>query len=127
MTDDRVQIRDASQGPALALTESGGRAWAVIWPGTGARFRSLHRISLPAGGATIEMAHATEAVYYVLSGDGEALDLDGGSASVLVEGSMVHVDAGTRYAIRAAATGLELAGGPSPPDPALYAGTGRGG
>jgi mannose-6-phosphate isomerase-like protein (cupin superfamily) len=117
----RVEVRDATRGPELALTEGGGRAWAVVWPGMGAQLRSLHRISLRGGARTVELDHATEAVYYVLSGTGDAVDVDASSAEVLVEGSMAHIEAGTRYSFRAGTGGIELVGGPSPADPALYA------
>jgi mannose-6-phosphate isomerase-like protein (cupin superfamily) len=116
---ERVVVVDAD-GPGLEIVEGAGSATAVIWPGMGARLRSMHRISLGAGAATVEMTHPSDAVYYVISGGGRASDPDAGEQD-LVEGSMVHVDAGTSYRLIAGSGGMELVGGPAPGDPSLYA------
>jgi quercetin dioxygenase-like cupin family protein len=117
----RVLTLDAAC-PALPLVESGaGRAVALVWPGTGAAQRSMHHILLDPGAATVKLRHPGEAVYYVKSGTGQAIDPDDGSAQPLVEGSMVHIGPGTAYRFQAGEAGMELLGGPSPPDPALYA------
>jgi quercetin dioxygenase-like cupin family protein len=120
-TGDRVQVVDADAGPELDLVEGGGSARAVIYPGMGADLRSMARISLPAGGSTVRLSHPSDAVYYVISGAGAVGDEDGTEQS-LVEGSMVHVDAGTAYTLRGGDAGLEAVGGPAPADPALYEG-----
>jgi hypothetical protein len=86
----------------------------------GARFRSLHRISLPSGGATRELCHQEEAVYYVLAGAGSALERPGCSRQPLAEGAMAFIEPRTRYVLVAGDAGLELIGGPCPPDRALY-------
>jgi quercetin dioxygenase-like cupin family protein len=80
----------------------------------------MHRISLGEGAATIELRHPGEAVYYVIEGSGRASDPAAGTTHELVQGSMIHVEPGTPYVIRAGEGRLELVGGPSPPDPALY-------
>lgn len=121
---DRVQVLDAQGGPELAVVESGGTATAVIWPGMGADLRSMLRLSLDGGGSTVRLSHPSDAVYYVISGGGEVTDGEGGEGQELVEGSMVHVDAGDSYALRAGPDGLEAVGGPAPADPALYGGVG---
>ena len=115
-------IQILEPGPSLPLVEGEGSARAVIWPGIGARLRSLHRISLGAGARTVELRHAGEAVYYVIAGEGRALDGGDGSAQELVRGSMVFVEPGTSYRLAAGERGLELVGGPCPPDPKLYEG-----
>jgi quercetin dioxygenase-like cupin family protein len=117
-----IQVVALEQGPALDIVDGEGRAHAVIWPGMGAQLRSLHQIELAAGAGTIAMRHPSEAVYYVIEGSGEALDLDDGGAQPLRPGSMAHVDVGTAYRFAAGAEGMSLIGGPSPPDPALYEG-----
>lgn len=123
MTEE-IQVVALDQGPALELVEGEGHAHAVIWPGTGARLRSIHRIELAAGSRTIPMRHPSDAVYYVMEGSGEVLDLDEGVSQSLRPGSMAHVDRGTNYRFGAGDAGLSLVGGPSPPDPALYEGVG---
>lgn len=118
--DPAVQVLDAEGGPTLPIIEGGGSARAVIWPGMGASLRSMHRISLGPGGATVELRHPSDSVYYVISGDGEVGEGVEAGAQPLGEGSMVHVDAGTSYVLRGGSGGLEAVGGPAPADPALY-------
>jgi mannose-6-phosphate isomerase-like protein (cupin superfamily) len=69
----------------------------------------------------VRQCHAGEAVYYVKSGAGTVLDPDSGSSDAIAEGSMVHVEPGTAYRFAAGAGGMELLGGPCPPDDSLYA------
>jgi mannose-6-phosphate isomerase-like protein (cupin superfamily) len=117
-----VVVTSAAEGPDLAIVAGEGTARAVIWPGMGAELRSMHRISLRRDARTIEMTHPSDAVYYVIAGGGEAVDRETGEGSALVLGSMVHVDAGTPYALVAGGEGMELIGGPCPADPSLYEG-----
>ena len=107
---------------ALACLWSSGKgeAYAVVWPGVGAQMRSMHRISLGAGSATVPQRHPMEAVYSVIAGGGTVRDPDTGTAEALVDGSMFHVEPGTAYVVEAGAGGIELVGGPCPADPALY-------
>ena len=106
--------------PALKLVEGDGRAVALVWPGTGATQRSMHHIALHPGDHTVKQRHAQEAVYYVKAGAGIVLDPDAGTRDDLVEGSMIHIEPGTAYRFAAGAGGMELLGGPCPPDPSLY-------
>lgn len=116
-----VRVLNADDAcPPLPIIDGEGSARAVVWPGTGARHRSMHIVSLPAHGSTIALRHPMEAVYYVVHGSGFVVDTDDGTESPLVEGSMVHVEPGTGYRLRAADTALEVLGGPCPPDPQLY-------
>jgi mannose-6-phosphate isomerase-like protein (cupin superfamily) len=115
-----VTVVGGQDGPELDIVDGEGTARAVIWPGMGARLRSLHRISLGAGSRTVELSHPTDAVYYVIDGDGEVRDGGPGTAEPLVAGSMIHVDHGTAYTLVAGRDGMEVVGGPAPADPALY-------
>jgi quercetin dioxygenase-like cupin family protein len=115
-----VHHADDAHAPVRMIAGE-GRAWAVIWPGMGARCRSLHRVSLACGGASVPLRHPGEAVYYVLAGRGRVKDA-AGSAHPLIEGSMVHVAAQSGYDFQADDAGLELIGGPCPADPTLYDG-----
>jgi quercetin dioxygenase-like cupin family protein len=117
-----IAVFDATTGPELPIVEGGGRAYAVVWPGVGASLRSMHRISLEPGSRTSALEHPSDAVYYVLAGGGVACDRSVGTEEALIEGSMTHIDAGTRYEIIAGPAGIEIVGGPAPADPALYAG-----
>jgi len=105
----------------LGIVAAHGRAWAVIWPGTGARCRSLHRVSLGPAGSTMPLRHPGEAVYYVLFGRGTVADA-GRASHPLAEGAMIHIRPRGEYRFEAGEAGLELIGGPCPPDPALYDG-----
>jgi quercetin dioxygenase-like cupin family protein len=115
-----VRVLDAAGGPVLPIVEGEGTARAIVWPGIGARHRSLQRITLAPGARTTELRHPMEAVYYVVEGSAAAVDLADGSRQELVEGAMVHVDPGTPYRFEAVEGTVELVGGPCPPDPALY-------
>jgi len=116
-----VAVLDADERcPRLPLVAGQGEAYAVVWPGVGAAMRSMHRIWLGAGSATLPQRHPMEAVYSVIGGGGTVRDPDTGAAEPLVDGAMFHVDPGTAYVIEAGAGGIELVGGPCPPDPALY-------
>ena len=117
-TANRVQVHDP--GPPLPIiADDAGEARAVIWPGTGANLRTMHRISLRPGGRTIPLRHPGEAVYYLIDGTATATDPDVGSHD-LRAGSMILVEAGTTYVLQAGPDGAELVGGPCPPDPTLY-------
>lgn len=118
----RVAVHDADDARApVRMIAAQGRAWAVIWPGMGARCRSLHRVSLAPGGTSVPLRHPGEAVYYVLAGRGAVEDA-AGTAHPLIEGSMVHVAPQGGHHFQAHDAGLELIGGPCPADPALYDG-----
>jgi quercetin dioxygenase-like cupin family protein len=123
-TDEEIKVIALAEGPALEIIEGDGRAHAVIWPGMGAQLRSIHWIELAAGARTIATRHPFEAVYYVVDGTGEALDVDDGEAQPVRPGSMAHVDAGTTYVLAAGEEGMSLVGGPCPADPAVYEGLG---
>jgi quercetin dioxygenase-like cupin family protein len=110
---DGVQVL-GPDGPSLELVDGEGGARALVWPGVGARLRSMHLVSLGPGARTRSQRHPDEAVYYVIAGSGSV----GGHE--LGEGAMVHVAPGTAYSFNAAGDGLELIGGPSPADASLY-------
>lgn len=115
--DVAVQVVDP--GARLPIVEGKGEARAVIWPGTGAGLRSMQRISLGHGARTVELRHPSESVYYVMSGRGYVSE-PGGASQELREGAMFLIDAGTTYQVMGDAEGMELVGGPCPPDPELY-------
>ena len=116
----RVLTLDA-KCPAVPIVRHGGTASAVVWPGSGARFRTMHHIELEPNGQTIRLRHDGEAVYYVRQGTGHVSDETEGSSSDIAEGSIVFVEPGTPYQFTAASSGMILLGGPCPADPALYA------
>ncbi|GAA0965713.1 hypothetical protein GCM10009555_005830 [Acrocarpospora macrocephala] len=107
-------------GPDLGLA-AGGTWREIIGPRAGASCRSLYAIDLGPGAATRPLAHAGEAVYYVVGGTATVTEhLAGGGAAghELGEGAMAHIRPGSVYTL-AAETGARLVGGPSPVDPAL--------
>lgn len=119
---EAVRVIDtAREGLPLPIIEGEGSARAVLWPGNGGRFRSLHLVEIAAGSSTRALTHAHDCVYYVIAGAGDIVDLASGAPQPLIEGAMVHIDAGDGYRLEAAAGGLHLVGGPCPPDDAFYA------
>lgn len=120
MEPDAVRVLDA-EGPPLELIDGrGGVAEAIIWPGTGAVLRSVHRFRLTPFGRTRPQCHPSEAVYYVVRGTASVLDPDDDESFELDAGSMVHVEPGTTYTFLSGNDGAEIVGGPCPADPSLY-------
>ena len=118
-----VRVIDSAIGcPNIPIVQGSGNAQAVVWPGNGAQFRTFHVVSLEPGASTIELRHPSDCVYYVAEGGGS---VQGGGADErfdLIQGSMVHIDAGDAYRIAAGEAGVKVIGGPCPADMALYAG-----
>lgn len=120
-------VKAATPGPQLPIVEHGGSARAVVWPGVGSQYRSMHLITLDAGGRTVELAHGSECVYHVSSGEGTMEESDGGENHEVITGSMLFIEPDTRYRFVAGPNGAVLIGGPCPPDPGLYEGLGTDG
>jgi mannose-6-phosphate isomerase-like protein (cupin superfamily) len=104
----------------VPLLPGAGSAMALIWPGMGARYRSMHRLAFQPGTASIVLRHESDAVYYVVDGAAEFVDVDTGEASPCDAGTAVHIDAGTRYQLRATSGPATVVGGPCPADPSIY-------
>jgi quercetin dioxygenase-like cupin family protein len=117
---ETVKVLRLSDGPSLDLVARGGQANAIVRPDNSSGLRSLHRIQLEPNGETITLQHPHDAVYYVAAGEGEVTDVPRNETQALIEGAMVHVDAGTLYRFCAHEPGAELLGGPAPADPSLY-------
>lgn len=120
---ETVRVIDSAHPcPNLPIVEGSGNARAVLWPGNGAIYRTFHVIDLDAGARTIELKHPSDAVYYIASGSGSVVDVAAGTSESLIEGAMVHIDAGDRYRLANSSTAaMRIIGGPCPADPAMYA------
>lgn len=103
------------------MIEGDGSAYALVWPGMGARKRSLHFIQLMPGRQTRRLRHDSEAVYYVVKGEVIAIDLETDQTQEAVEGTMIFVEAGTTYVLHSVDSS-DVVGGPCPPDWSLYEG-----
>ncbi|TNC08368.1 hypothetical protein FF100_29655 [Methylobacterium terricola] len=126
MTSDpagAIRVIDSAIGcQEIPIVESGGNAKVVLWPESGAIYRTFHLISLTPCGKTVSLSHPSDSVYYVISGSGVVTDMAAGVTSALIEGAMVHIDRGDTYRFEAdEATGMKILGGPCPADPELYA------
>ena len=115
---DGIAVISAASGPPLDLAEGPSEAYVVVGPHSGAEHRTMAVVRLLDGAATATLVHPGEAVWYVVRGGGTARPEEGDELA-LDEGSMVHVEAGAGYAFEAGEDGLELIGGPAPPDPDL--------
>ena len=98
----------------------GGSYREIVGPSRSARCRSLYAVDLPPGSASQPLAHGSEAVYYVASGEVEVGELLGTRRQRhnLREGAMFHVAPGGSYVL-SSKDGAALVGGPSPCDPTL--------
>jgi quercetin dioxygenase-like cupin family protein len=120
MPDTARVLKSDDSCPALSLVDGEGDARAVAWPGVGSKLRSMARIRLGAAAQTKAMSHPMEAVYYVIGGEGQVIDAAAAAGQPLIPGSMAHIEPGTTYSFVAGDGGMEVIGGPCPPDPALY-------
>jgi quercetin dioxygenase-like cupin family protein len=115
-----VVVLSTATGERLDVLTGPGEARGVVGPHTGASLRSMWLLELEPASSTIALRHPGEAVYYVVSGGGRA-HADSGEPLELDPGSMVHVEPGAGYGFEAGPNGIELVGGPAPPDPELGA------
>jgi quercetin dioxygenase-like cupin family protein len=117
-------VRVLREGEPVPIVDGAGTAEAIVGPHIGARHRTMCRVALEPGSATVALRHRGEAVWYVVDGVGEALPEDGVDEPLALEaGAMVHAGPGTGYRLRASVdSALRLVGGPSPPDPSFFAG-----
>lgn len=119
---ETMRVLDSGEGcKELPIIEGKGYARVVVWPGNGAKFRSLHLLSLEDGASTVPLRHGSDCVYYVVAGEGSIMDAATENVQPLAEGGMVHIDGGDCYRLMAKEGGaMRLVGGPCPADPALY-------
>lgn len=104
----------------LSLVNGNGRAFAVLWPGNGANYRTFNVIEMSSGDVTRDLVHKAECIYYVETGAGVICDVNDSVAQELVEGSMIHIAPGDLYRLEAGNAGMRLIGGCVPVDPDLY-------
>lgn len=126
--EQTVRVIDTTSGvsPTIPIVEGAGSARVLLWPGNGAKYRTLQLIDLQTGDRTVDLSHTTDAVFYVMKGAGTVVDTKSKSTSELMEGSMIHIDAGDRYRFESS-PGMMLLGGPCPADEALYQALQQGG
>ena len=103
--------------PTISIVIGNGKATAIVWPGMGAKERSLYLIEMEENSYTKKLNHSSEAVYYVKSGTGKVFDLKESNISEIQIGNMVHIGVNTQYYFEAGKNGLNLIGGPCPFDP----------
>lgn len=115
-----INLRQPDQ-PVPLVDGIGGIAEAVIWPGMGARHRSLNFVHLDAGGRTRALVHPSECVYYVMAGSG-SVDAHGAGERKLCAGEFLLIQPRVEYRVAAGLESMRLFGGPCPPDPLLYTG-----
>lgn len=112
----RAPVAIISHGRDIDLVRRGGRAVALVGAHTGSRFRSVNRIELDAGGETVDIRHAGEAVYLVAEGSGRVELPDSGEQLALRRRSILYVPPRRAYRLEAPARGMLVFGGPCPPD-----------
>lgn len=118
-----IQIRNLELDAIEFDIGKGCLARALVYPGMGSIYRSMHYIEIPELLETHELFHSdSEAAYYITQGTGSIKDLSTEETFALRKGKMILLDAATRYRIEAEkGETMILIGGPCPPDPALYA------
>ena len=118
-----ARVVDSAAGcPEIPIIVGPGNARVVMWPGNDTQFRTFQIITLERGARTIRLHHGSDAAYYVMSGAGAIVDLASSEVFPLVEGSMVHIDAGDAYQfVTNDGQDMKILGGPCPADETLYA------
>lgn len=117
-----IQVISSHSSPVIpGLVKGEGSARALVWPGMGARKRSLHFIQLMPGGQTCHLRHHSEAVYYVIKGKVTTTDLGTNQTQEAVAGAMIFIEPDTAYVLHSAVSS-DVVGGPCPPDLSLYEG-----
>lgn len=115
-----LRVVKRGTGRELGLINGVGSARAIVWPGMGARYRTMHHLTLGPRASTVDQEHPGEAVYTVLDGTATVSDRAGGETETLIAGAMVHLEPHTRYSFDAGENGAVILGGPCPPDVDLY-------
>lgn len=100
---------------------SQGVAKAIIWPGMGAKFGSMHYFVMPPGEKNVPHSHETmEDMFYVVQGKGYIIDGDN-KKHYFTKGDFVYVPPKCIHAV--VSEGPEdfiSVGGPTPPDAEMY-------
>jgi mannose-6-phosphate isomerase-like protein (cupin superfamily) len=117
-----IQIKRLAQDGVEFHIGDGCRAQALVSPGMGSIYRSMHHIEIPALHKTKELVHKdSEAAYFIVQGKGKATDVETGEEFAVQRGNMLLLDAGTRYCFEAfEGETMICIGGPCPPDHDLY-------
>jgi quercetin dioxygenase-like cupin family protein len=102
------------EGEPLPIVVGRGHAIAMVGRHTGARHRTINRVELTPGAATVPSHHAGEAVYLVAVGEAD-LELGDGTLHHMRARSIVYVPTAIPYRFLAR-TPVLLYGGPCPPD-----------
>jgi quercetin dioxygenase-like cupin family protein len=117
-----IEVLSAADGEPVAILDGDGEAVQVVGPHMGAVHRTIAIARIEPGSATVPLRHASEAVWYVVSGSGVA-EPDAGEPLGLEPGAMIHAAPGAGYRLCASGDeALRVVGGPSPPDAAFARG-----
>ena len=100
----------------------GGMAKAIIWPGMGAKYGSMHYFRMAPGQENVLHSHETEEdMFYIVQGSGVVLDGNTGIEHPFVQGNFVFVEPKTLHAVKAFGTEDYISvGGPTPADMNIY-------
>lgn len=119
-----VRVARLDDALELPLATGGGRVRALLRPEVGARERALLYVELPAQATSAVLRHPFEAAYFVVQGAGAVRAEPGGPTHPVREAQMIYVPPQVAYRLVGPAV---FAGGPCPPDLALFAGAGGAG
>jgi len=117
-----IRILKLNKDYVLIPLIKGGMAKAIIWPGMGAKFASMHYVEMKPGEENILHMHEySEDVFYVVQGRGVVVDGNTGKEYPFEKGNFVYVEPGTIHAVKSfGPENFISVGGPAPPDTDLY-------
>lgn len=96
----------------------GAKAKFLVWPGMGAKYRSMNYVTMKAGQENVPHSHLkSEDFFYCLSGNCVIADLETGEEHPFGPGDVIYIDVGVPHAVKSfGPTDYISVGGPCPPD-----------
>ena len=119
-----IKILDVDKDYADLPLVKKGVARAVVWPGMGAKYGSMHYFVMIPGEENLPHFHErSEDIFYIIQGKGAVMDLDKNIEYPIEEGCVVYIEPGTKHMVKSyGPKDLMTIGGPRPFDLKLYKG-----
>ncbi|MBI4495098.1 MAG: cupin domain-containing protein [Chloroflexi bacterium] len=119
--EGELSVLDLAGGVEIPLIRPpmpGGYARFPIWPGMGARLRSMNRVAMRPGQENVPHVHpVSEDIFYCLSGTCVVEDGSTGREQPFGRDCLIFIDPGTPHAVRSLGPDDYISvGGPCPPD-----------
>lgn len=117
-----IKILDPEKDYVEIPLIKGGMAKAIIWPGMGAKYGSMHYFVMKPGEENVLHSHSNEEdMFYVVQGNGVIVDATNGAEHKFKKGDFVYVAPNIVHAVKSLGPEDFISvGGPSPADMEIY-------